>query len=503
MSLAHRAVRGTMFVAVGDYAIMLMSFAATVVLARTLEPRDFGIYALAFFFLTLSDMSNKLGLDYALIHRQDISGAVLPTHLFSSLACSGLTFAIAGAIAVVLPLFNHEASLSHGLMLLAAFSSVQALGSTSRFLLEKELRFLRVEAVMVTATAVSSLVGILLAWRGWGVWSLFTRDMASMVLVAVGCILASPWRFWDAWRAPRRYDFKVAKWFLRFGAAISVAAFASISLYLFDNFLVGTIVGASALGFYDRAYRFANLPTGLVTRIAARSALPVYAKVQDEREKLSRAFNLTLHLIITLSLPLALVLFATAPEFVRVLLGKRWADSVPLMRLLIVFSLLRPLLDDAFSLLVAVGRPTMTSILRGSEAITLAALAIPLTFAFQAKGTAVAVDLAFGVGLVVAYAGLRRSVDVAYREVFVSPVLAAVASVAAWLLLRHATAIPDMRPFFRLVLYGGAMMAVYGLVILAVERQRFWARVTYLWGLIAAPQQAAPADVLAASEVER
>ncbi len=501
MSLAKRAARGTMFVVAGQYASMLINFGTTVVLARLLSPTDFGVFALATFFFTFIDVTGKVNLDFALMHRQNVEGAAFPTHFVLKILCSIASFVLAGIVGLVLPWFGYQPIVSKVLLVLAAVGIIQAAGTTSWMVLEKELRFARTMSVTVMGIVLSSIITIFLAWQGWGVLSLVLGAIGNALFVTGGMWLVSPWRSWQAFARTKGsderirahfaglrtllvFDWDLAKWYLRFGSALVLGAYATIILFQFDNFLVGSFAGIAALGFYDRAYRFANLPTGLVTHVASRAALPIYAKVQEDRGRLSYAFRATLEVIASISLPLAVVLFVSAPDFVTFLLGDAWLPAAPILRLLLGYSLMRPFLDDTGALMTAVGRPEAPSRFIAAGAAALVVVATPLTFLFGAVGTALGVNVALATGIIVSYAYVRKEVDVPYRQILLAPLTGALIALGVGFLMVHAVDVNGLPVVIRLVIKVVTTLVVYLAVVLAMERKRLLYRTQYVWKLV-------------------
>src|SRR5439155_19243332 len=213
------------------------------------------------------------------------------------------------------------------------------------------------------------------------------------------------------------------RWLLRFGLALTFGALATIVLLNGDNFMAGTFVGVAALGYYERAYKVAQWPTGLVTHVVSRAALPTYAKLQDDKPRLSKAFNLTLWVITSIATPLALALFVSAPDFILLIFGPQWSPSGTLLRFLVGYSVLRPLLDDTGALLTATGRPQRVTQLLVTQAALLVLFALPLTLAYGVTGTAVGVGITFLIGVLLAYVFVSEVVTLDWRLAFLPPLL--------------------------------------------------------------------------------
>jgi len=356
---------------------------------------------------------------------------------------------------------------------------LEALGSTSRAALEKELAFGRSTIVVTGALAASYLAAIGLAAAGLRYWALAGQVAVNALLGSIG--------FWGIYRRlPGRLPLRLALdgdtacWMLRFGGVMIVGAIATNVLLEFDNFLVGTFAGAAALGYYAQAYKTAQWPTGLVTHVVSKASLPTYAKLQDDPDRLSRAFGLSLWLILTAATPLALAIFVSAPDFLRLLYGDKWLPSAPLLRLLIGYAVLRPILDDTGALFTAIGQPRKITTVLVVQAVTLAALATPLTLRFGAPGAAIGVGGAFIVGIGLTYRFISRTIKLDLFRAFAPPVVAAVGSVSGYLAVAALVDLNALPLFARVVAKGGLALALFAVIVLAIERRALFERLRYL-----------------------
>ncbi|MGQ9516862.1 MAG: lipopolysaccharide biosynthesis protein [Anaerolineae bacterium] len=480
MSLGQRAVRGTAIVLASSYTNMAVGFVTTVLLTRLLAPDDFGLLAMATFFFSLLDLRGKLGLDFAFVHRQPTTDELVATHLALQCALSLGSLALVLAVSPFLVLAGYSPRLPWVLAVLAGIGLVEAVGTTPRLVLEKELAFARSTVIITGSLTAANVLAVFLAWRGAGLVSLLVQSGANVLFSTIGLWLMSRLRLRKAFRR------ELAGWMLRFGLAVAVGSIAAVVLLQYDYFLVGTFVSATALGYYERAYKIAVWPTGLVTHVVSRTAFPTYAKVQDDRGRLSQAFNMTLWLITMVALPIAMAMFVTAPDFVRVLFGERWLPSAQLLRLLVAVAMLRPLLDDTGALFNAVGQPRRISTVLAVQAVTLVLLGTPMTWRWGAMGTAVAVGIAFLAGIILDYWYVRQVVDLSPRQAFGVPALGLAAGLLLWWGSRHSLNTAGWPPFARLLCEGGiSLTAFYGVVGMLqrdVVRERLYLVWALLWG---------------------
>lgn len=445
MKIGRRAVQGTIFTTISTYSSLFIGIISSVIMARLLLPEHFGIIALGTFFLSLFGRVREFGFDHALIHRQDDLPQAFKTHftLQVSLALINLILVL-----ISIPILNnfYKPEVILVLAILGLFTLLQAASSTPRVFLEKELRFGFTTIVDIAALAISSLLGILAALLGFGLWSLVILNTSGTLLTFLGLYLFSGWR-------PRlSFDKPMAIWFLRFGFFLFIGGITTFVLFQYNDFIIGTFIGTATLGFYTKAFQFAQLPTGMVTAVVSRVALPTYSKLQAESEKLSIAYNLVLRNIFRLSAPFSLVLFLVADEFVGFFLGSKWLPMVPVFKLLLVFSMIRPIFDDTGAFLTAIGKPHILSKYLTTQAVILLILTPILVKFGSEKGAAVSLDIVMVVGVIMAYYYANRHVKIHYKQIFLPTILASVLTLAVYWLVTGFWQLENLNLFLVLII---------------------------------------------------
>ncbi len=482
MMLAQRAVRGTAFVLASSYTNMALGMVYGIIMARLLDPDHFGIVALATFFFTLLDLRGKLGLDQAFIHRPSTTDDLISTHWTLQTGSSAITIALVTLAALLITRLNYPSAIAPVMIVLSGAMLIEATGTTARAALEKELVFARSTLVITVALLLSYVAAIQMALAGWTYWALVGQVAVNATLGTFGFW----WSFRDVNTGSIRFCFnrEIARWMLGYGLVMSVGAVATAILLQFDNFLVGTFVSAAALGYYALAYKVAQWPTGLVTHIISRAALPTYAKLQDDPVRLSKAFQMSLWVILTIATPLALGIFVSAPDFLLLLYGDKWLPSASLLRFLIGYSVLRPLLDDTGALFTAIGKPRRITTVLVIQAMTLILVATPLTFVWNATGTAIGVGVAFVVGILTTYRFVGRTITLDVKRMFVPPVMAAIVSIALYVLLATQFDLNVLPLLIRVLFKGGFAAALFFGIVLVLERGIMVERAGYIWRLL-------------------
>ena len=160
-----------------------------------------------------------------------------------------------------------------------------------------------------------------------------------------------------------------------------------------DDVFIGKVLGTTALGLYQMAYRISNLPATEITHVVSEVTFPAYSQLQDRLAQLREAYLQALQVTMFVSIPMGGGILLLAPDFTRVLLGEQWMAMVPAMRVLALWGLIRSIGATTGPVFNAVGRPDLVTKLVSIKLVMLAVLILPLTAMWGIVGTALAVLL--------------------------------------------------------------------------------------------------------------
>jgi lipopolysaccharide exporter len=480
--LAYRAVRGGFWSVVGSYFTIGFGFIANIALIRLLTPAIYGEFALAMFFVTLFDLVGKSGLNYAFAHHRVIDGESLGTLLVLSLFMGAGSLALAILSAPILVAIGYAPSIP---LIIAAATGIHFIGIwlwPFAVVLDTELRFKPLAVATSIATVLSYLPAFWLAFNGQGQYSLLAQFATNSILAmaAMGVYLFRAQR--HLLRMRWRYSPALARQFLRFGLTTGLGNFISILLVQVDNFILGTLAGTTVLGYYDRAYRVAQWPSTLLIPLVGRAAVFTYNQLRDDQARLQRSVTMVLWTSANLAIPIALALFFSAPELVPLLFGAQWMPAVPLLRILLVVSVLRPIWENVWAILVGLGLPRRVVELSLFQLVVLVIAGVLLTWLFLAVGTATAVILMLLCGLALAYLRIKPKLAIDLRSAFSGPLAALVLTVAGYLILVRVTG-NDLPLWAAAAWKIGWGLAGFGLSALLVQPKQFIERLVYIWSL--------------------
>ena len=468
-----------MWVLASSYWSIGFGFLINIVLTRLLSPEVFGEFSYATIFVQLFLLQPKLGLSYGFVQRQDTSDSALGTFISLEFLSAIGTILITGIGTIFLP-----PDTAMVVLVLTATAVLQGIAGIGGVLLDKDLRFDVTSRVTVIAFTVSYIPAVILALMGFGVWSLVAQVATYGIITSVTFL----WLYRSVWRDVghyiRKWNPQLACYFISFGITIGVAMFAGSLTTSLDHFFIGTFVSAAALGYYDRAYRMAQWPGLLFNSILSRTAYYTYARLKDDPERLEKSASMVFWTIAMLGVPLALALFVSAPDLITLLYGERWLPSAPLLRILALVFLTRPLWENAGTIVIAVGKPRLTTRITIIWAIAVAIIGLPMTLVWGALGTSIAVGIAALFGLILLLKAMMDVAPVDPRSTLAITTVLAVGALALYNLLGLVIGPLDLQLILQVVVkMGGIVFLYYGLAML-IRPHDTLARLRYVWRLV-------------------
>jgi O-antigen/teichoic acid export membrane protein len=312
-----------------------LRFLVSVILARLIAPRDFGLLAMVLVFTGFAGLFGDFGFGQSLIQREKIEERHRSSIFWISLA---IGFLLAGTTVVAAPLAAHfyrEPRLVPVMMLIAVSFPLGSLGTVQKALLTREMRFRAFGLIEVANTTISGVAAIVLALRGFGVWSLVWQQILSYVVVAIGTFWVLDWR-------PHLTVDRGALAEL-FGFSAHLTGFSAVNYWFrnADNMLVGRYFGSAPLGIYSRAYNLMLLPLSQVVWVVARVMFPALSKLQNDKVRVKSIFLRMVSIISLITCPLMLGLLAVADHFVLGLYGPIWAEMIPVLRIFCILGLIQ------------------------------------------------------------------------------------------------------------------------------------------------------------------
>ena len=369
MSIAQKAVRGAAWSIVASLATRGLALVGTLVLMRFVAPDDYGVFAAASVLVGSANALSTVGTGAYLIVNPSAGRAVTFHATLLHVGLGALGFGVVMLFGNRLgPAFAAPEVVRYvpGLVLAAFLERVAYI--PERVLL-RELRFGEVSAMRTASELVFTASSLALAALGWGGMALV---VASILRGAVKLAITGLRAAWREWLEPHRLDASIAKKLSSFGAAFYLAGIAVYASRRWDNLLVSRFFGPGVLGTYNFAYNLADVPAVNVGEQVTDVLMASLAHVPREQQRI--ALVRTTGALALMMFPLAIGLGAVADTLTATLLKKSWEGVAPLLTLLSVLSVPRPIAGAFFAYLQAGKRPRDAAALEVVSAIVLLGL---------------------------------------------------------------------------------------------------------------------------------
>lgn len=349
----YSAVRWTATTAVIRACLQL---AQIVVLARLLEPADFGLMAIVAVVIGFVSLTADAGINSAYLQRQNVSAEDRSSLYWLNVLIGGALSLLLALASPLLAMLFGDPRLTPLIMLASGIFFVTSLGQQLRITAEKELEFRPVAFVELSATSLGFAVALLSAFSGLGVYSLV---LAALTTAAAGS--AFSWFFLaNGWRPLLRLRIKEIRSYLGFGGTLVANNLVNEFNRSMDLLLGGRLLTATALGLYSLPRQLVFQIQGLVNPIITRISFPLIAKIQNDIPRVRSAYLQSLNMVASTNAPVYLGIAFFAPEVVALLFGEKWQDTAAILQILAVWGGIRTLGNPVGALLLGLGRADLS-----------------------------------------------------------------------------------------------------------------------------------------------
>ena len=433
------------------------------ILARVLDPKDFGLVAFALVFIGMTQVVADQGMADALVQRKDLDPAHFDSAFWMNVAFGILLAAILAGLAIPISRAVGEPRLAPVVAVLALSIPISSLNLVQRALMTRELAFRSLALRTLVSIGVGAAFGLTAAFLGLGVWSLVAQHIAAPI---AGVLVL--WRVSD-WRPRAAFSYRHFKDLFSFGS--NVVGFRLLNYFnrTSDQLFIGSFLGAASLGFYTIGSRMLRLLFQVTSSLIDRVAFPLYSRLQGNAPRLVRAHYKSTAFAALIAFPAFTAMVALAPDFVPVIFGTKWMGSVPIMQILAFLGVVQFLTYLNGTMLKALGKPSWQMIIVVvTTVLKMVAFLIAVNFGIIAVAIAT-----LCVGCVVApayYWTLHRLIPIrlgAYLGHLKGPLVASVLAGAAMFAIRGV--LGDSHPLVTLLVgaAGGAVIYIASIRVFA------------------------------------
>lgn len=465
--LKIKVVRGGLAKVCAQGANFALRIGSLMVLARLLSPKDFGLVGMVTAFMGVLNLFRDFGLSAASVQRVEVTDEQVSTLFWVNMAMGGSLVLLLVISSPFIAMFYREPRLLWVTIALSSGFLFNAAGVQHSAMLQRQLRFTAIAAIDIAALIFGIAVGIGMALKGFGYWSLVCMTIASTFLASLLFWVFSGW----IPGPPRKHS--GVRSMMKFGGTLTLNSLVVYVAYNLEKVLLGRFWGAETVGIYGRAYQLISIPTDNLNSAVGEVAFPLLARVQNDPNRLRSYFLKGYSLVLGLTVPITIACALFGRDLIFVFLGPKWNQSAPIFRLLAPTILMFAMINPTSWLLFSLGwlkRSLQIAFVIAPLVITAYIIGLP----YGPKGVALAYSTAMAIWLVPHLLWCIKGTSISFNDIMnvvKRPVISAgvAALVAYFFQLRYEQ---TFSPLPRLLISCSILFGIYALMLLFVMGQK-------------------------------
>lgn len=352
----------------------LVTTVVGIVLARLLDPVHYGAISIVNVLITLCNVFVTSGMGSALVQKKEISEKDYDTAFLLSLVIAAAMYGLLFAAAPLIASFYGMPVLKNVIRVMGLRLPLASVNTIQQAKVQREMSFKRFFVATLFGTVLSGIVGIGLAWKGFGIWALVAQYLTNTTVDTIVLIFVEKW-------IPRlRFSGENAKAIFSFGWKVLATELVYTIEEDIRSLVVGKVFGSADLAFYDQGQKYPGLLVNNLNAAINKVMLPAYSRNQEDLTQLKAMLRRSISMGVFLLAPVLVGFAAVSENFIRLVLTEKWLPCMPFLQIFCVIYLTRPLETACHQALLAIGRSDV--VLKIMVAINGVALAAVLIAAF-------------------------------------------------------------------------------------------------------------------------
>lgn len=329
-SLKSKTKSGIYWSFINQIALNGMQFVVGIFMARMLCAEDYGIAALPAVFIAIANVLMEAGFSTALIRKPEVTESDLSTVFYYSAIVGVMAYIIMFFLSPYIAVFFKTPVLVPLIRVTALTFLWSPLITPQNVILNRNLNFKTKAKISIVNKIISAIVGVSMAYLGYGLWSLVVSGVVSSLLDLI--------MLWSSvkWIPKTRWSKESFSYLWGFGNKMMISNLMNTIHSNIMPILVGKFYTPADLGIYNRANGYARLPYDQISGIVQTVAYPVLCKTQTSDESVMSAYRKMVKTICFVTFPIMFMMIALAKPLIIVLITEKWADSIPLLQLLCI-----------------------------------------------------------------------------------------------------------------------------------------------------------------------
>lgn len=393
-SLKGKTIKGTFWTGLERFWVQGVQFLVMLVIARILSPKEYGLIGMLGVFIAIAQSLIESGFSQALIKKKNPTEIDFNTVFYFNIVMSLIFYAILYLVSPAIASFYNEPILCSVMRVVGLVIIINAFNIVQSTIFSIQIDFKKQAHSGMAAAIVSGVVSIILAKKGFGVWTLVWQQLISSMVITI--ILWS----YSSWRPKWLYSWKSFKEMFAFGFNLVISGLIDTIYNNLYVLVIGKIYNATSLGYYGRAEHYAQLPASNFNSIFFRVTYPVLCKLQDDDSKLRDIYMKMLRVSTFIIFPIMCGLAGAAYPVVVALVGEKWAFSSVLLVPICMAKMWYPVHAINLNVLKVKGRTDLflrLEIIKKFFSITVLVVSIPFGLIYMCYGMIISSIVALGI----------------------------------------------------------------------------------------------------------
>ena len=379
MSLKQQALSGMLWSSIQTFGNQIISFGVSIILARLLLPAEFGLIGMIGLFMGIGGALVASGLGASLIRTTDADQADYSTVFIFNMAGSIIMYLIMFFAAPFIADFFHQRLLIKITRIYSLSFIISAFTAVQVTRLHKHLDFKTETKASVISTLVSGILGVGLAYNGFGVMSLVWMGLGGAVVFSAMIWVRS------GWQPSLLFDRKKFRYHFAFGSRMMFSGILDILFINAYTIIIGKFYNPTQLGYYNRADSLKQLPVSTFSGILNKVTYPLFAEIKNDDVRLKSVYQRIMKMVIFVIAPVLMLMGVLAEPLFRFVFTEKWLPAVPYFQILCVAGVLYPIHAYNLNILSVKGRSDLFLRLEIIKKVLLAVV-LAISFSFGITG---------------------------------------------------------------------------------------------------------------------
>jgi O-antigen/teichoic acid export membrane protein len=343
-SIKKKFVSGVIWETVGRFSALGIQFFVTILIARILLPSQFGVIGLLTVFIALGQILLDSGFSQALIQKKDASKVDLSSVYFLNMLVGLLIYIILFIASPFIASFYDLPELTAYARVIFLIIPINSFGLIQNVIIQKELDFKKTATANVVSAIFSGIVGVSLAYSGFGIWALVWQQVSLNASKTLLFVIQRRW-------IPRFVLSMISvKEMFAFSMNLMFHSIVNVTMKNIYVLVIGKFYPVSQVGYYTQADKFQEISASTLSSIVIKVSFPALVHKKDEPEYLRLAYSKIFSTTVFIIAPLMIFLMLIGEPLFRLLLTDKWLPAVPYFKILCIYGMVLPTIQISYNL---------------------------------------------------------------------------------------------------------------------------------------------------------